>query len=67
MEKDNSIVRQIYGRSPADDLHDFHENTAVRRIFMNVTLQVARLLPEHMSLTTIHLQHVHLVFVSKPS
>ena len=36
-----SIVRQIYGRSPTDDLNDLDVNTAVESTFMNVTLQAA--------------------------
>ena len=41
MEKVYSIVRQIYGRSPTDDLNDLDENNALWGIFMNVTLQAA--------------------------
>ena len=41
MEKVHSIVRQIYGRSPTDDLNDLDVNTAMWRKFMNVTLQAA--------------------------
>ena len=41
MEKVYSIVRQIYGRSPTDDLNDFDENNAFWGTFMNVTLQAA--------------------------
>ena len=41
MEKVYSIVRQVYGRSPTDDLNDLDENNAIWRIFMNVTLQAA--------------------------
>ena len=40
MGKVYSIVRQIYGRSPTDDLNDLDVNTAV----LNVTLQAAVLL-----------------------
>ena len=36
-----SIVRQIYGRSPTDDLNDLDENNAFWCVFMNVTLQAA--------------------------
>ena len=38
MEKVYSIVRQIYGRSPTDDLNDLDVNTAMWSIFMNFTL-----------------------------
>ena len=41
MEKVHSIVRQINGRSPTDDLNDLDVNNAVWSIFMNVTLQAA--------------------------
>ena len=41
MEKVYSIVRQVYGRSPTDDLNDLDENNAVWGIFMNVTCQAA--------------------------
>ena len=41
MEKVYSIVRQIYGRSPTDDLNDLDENNAMWEKFMNVTLQAA--------------------------
>ena len=41
MEKVYSIVRQIYGRRPTDDLFDLDENNATWCIFMNVTLQAA--------------------------
>ena len=41
MEKVYSIVRQIYGRSPTDDLNDLDVNNAVWGTFMNVTLQAA--------------------------
>ena len=41
MAKLYSIVRQIYGRSPMDDLNDFDVNNAIWCIFMNVTLQAA--------------------------
>ena len=41
MEKAVSIVRQIYGRSPTDDLNDLDDNNAFWSIFMNVTLQAA--------------------------
>ena len=41
MENVFSIVRQIYGRSPTDDLNDLDENNAMWGIFMNVTLQAA--------------------------
>ncbi len=41
MGKVCSIVRNIYGRSPTDDLNDFDVNTSVWNIFMNVTLQAA--------------------------
>ena len=40
-EKVYSIVRQVYGRSPTDDLNDLLENNAIWGIFMNVTLQAA--------------------------
>ena len=39
MEKVHSIVRQMYGRSPTDDLNDLDEKNAIWCIFMNVTLQ----------------------------
>ena len=41
MEKVYSIVRQIYGRSPMDDLIDLDVNIATWYIFMDVTLQAA--------------------------
>ena len=41
MEKVHSIVRQIYGRSPMDDLTDLEVNNAVWSFFMDVTLQAA--------------------------
>ena len=41
MEKVHSIVRQIHGRSPTDDLNDLDVNNAIWSIFMNVTLQAA--------------------------
>ena len=41
MEKVYSIVRQIYGGSPTDDLDDIDVNNAIWCIFMNVTLQAA--------------------------
>ena len=41
MEKVYSIVRQIYGRSPTDDLNDLNVNTAICGIFLNVTIQAA--------------------------
>ena len=41
MERVSSIVRQIYGRSPTDDLNDLDVNTTVWSFFMNVILQVA--------------------------
>ena len=42
MEKVYSIVRQIYGRSPTDELNDLDVNNAVWGIFFkNVTLQAA--------------------------
>ena len=41
MENVYSTVRQVYDRSPADDLNDFGVNNAVWYIFMNVTLQAA--------------------------
>ena len=36
-----SIVRQTYGRSPADDLNDLDVNSAIWVIFMSVTPQAA--------------------------
>ena len=36
-----SMVRQIYGRSPTDDLKDFDVNKAIWCIFLKVTLQAA--------------------------
>ena len=39
VEKVYLIVRQIYGRSPTDDLNDLDENNAIWCIFMNITLQ----------------------------
>ena len=41
MEKAYLIVRQIYIRSPTDDLLDLDENNAVGCIFRNVTLEAA--------------------------
>ena len=41
MEKVYLIARQIYGRSPTDDLNDLDVNTATWCIFMNATLQAA--------------------------
>ena len=41
MEKVCSILRQIYGGSPTDDLNDLDENNAIRGLLMNVTLQAA--------------------------
>ena len=41
MENVCSIVRQIFGRSPTDDVNDLDVNNAVWGIFMNVTLQAA--------------------------
>ena len=41
IEKFNSIVRQIYGRSPTDDLNDLDVNNAFWVFFLNVTLQAA--------------------------
>ena len=41
MEKVFSIVRQRYGRSPTDEMKDLDENTAIRQIFMSVTLLAA--------------------------
>ena len=38
-EKVFLIVRQIFGRSPMDDMNDFDVNNAVWGMFMNVTLQ----------------------------
>ena len=41
MEKVCSIVLQIYGRSPTDDLKDLDVNNAVWGAFKNATLQAA--------------------------
>ena len=41
MEKVFSIVRQIRGRSPTDQMKDLDVNTAIWSIFMSVTLQAA--------------------------
>ena len=41
MEKVYSIVRQICGRSPTDNLNDLDVSNAVWGIFMNVTLRAA--------------------------
>ena len=41
MEKVHSILRQIYGRSPTDDLNDLDVNNAKWCIFMNVTRQAS--------------------------
>ena len=41
MEKVYSIVRQIYGQSPTDDLNDLDESNALWSIFVNVTRQAA--------------------------
>ena len=55
MEKVQSIVRQVYGRSPTDDLDDFNENNAFWSIFINVALQAAvHLGRDHMENFTIY-------------
>ena len=41
MEKVYSIVRQIYGRNPTNDLNDLDVNIALWNIFLNVKLQAA--------------------------
>ena len=41
MKKVYSIVRQICGRSPMDDLNDLDVNNAICGLFMNFTLQAA--------------------------
>ena len=41
MEKVYSILRQVYGRSPTEDLNDIDENTVMWRKFMNTTLQAS--------------------------
>ena len=41
MEKVYSIVKQIYGTSPTDDLDDLDVNNATWSVFVDVTLQAA--------------------------
>ena len=41
MKKVFSIVRQIYGRSPTDDLNDLDVNTAIWGKFLNVKVHAA--------------------------
>ena len=48
MEKVYSILRQVHGRRPTDDLNELDVNNAVRGIFMNVTLQAQFILVETM-------------------